>query len=833
MIGRTISHYKILERLGEGGMGVVYKAEDLKLQRPVALKFLPARALGDSEAKERFLREARAAAALQHPNICTVHEIDEEEGQTFIVMAYIDGHELTEEIGEGPLPIARAVDLATQIAQGLEEAHNNGTVHRDVKPANIMVTSQGRAVVMDFGLAQLASSTARLTREGSTVGTSAYMSPEQMGGETVDQRTDIWALGVVLYEMLAGQLPFRGEYEQAIQYSIVYEDPESLRKARPDVPADIENIISKILEKKPAERYQQLGDLIADLQASRTASGTPLATPAATGSSGDPSQPVATGSPVATGTRAGPSQPVGTGSPAGSATTAQPTSRRTLYLATVALAVVAIVLAAWFTRAPDAPAPEPGKSKMTMPAGMRDLPSVAVMPFVNVSGNPDSDYFSDGMTDELINSLGRVHGLRVIGRSSVFRLKDRGLDVGEIGEMLSVDSVLEGTVRMADGRTRITAQLINVEDGFQLWFGQFEDMKMMDAFDIQDQVARAIVENLRVEFMVESDAPMVERGTANEEAYHLYLVGRQQLKKYTEDGYRKGIRAFQQAIEKDPDYADAYGGMASGYTTLGLAGYAFPRETIPKAKQAALRALEIDPNHVQSLYSLGWVLASYEWDWEEAGEVWRRALTLAPGNAEIQYGYGQYLHMLRRLDEALAAAERAVALDPARAAPRAGLSNVLRQVGRYEEAKQTARRLIEVHPDRPEGFLQLGAAQLSTNEFQEAANAFARGAALTAGSAYHEGLLGAVYGRAGREKQAREILNRLIKRRRERYVSALAISFPLIALGESEEAWKWIDKAVEERDGWLGFAKSWPAEGLPLDASNPRYQELLRKLNLE
>ena len=398
------------------------------------------------------------------------------------------------------------------------------------------------------------------------------MSPEQMGGETVDRRTDIWALGVVFYEMLAGHLPFRGEYEQAIQYSIVYEPPEALKEARPDVPADIENIISKILEKKPAERYQRLGEMIADLQAARTASGTPVATPAATGSSGDPSQPV------------------GTGSPAGPATTRQPTSRRTLYLATAALAVVAIALAAWFTRAPNAPTPESGKSTMTMPAGMRDLPSVAVMPFVNISGNPDSDYFSDGMTDELINSLGRVRGLRVIGRSSVFRLKDRGLDIGEIGEMLSVDSVLEGTVRMADGRTRITAQLINVDDGFQLWSGQFEDMKMMDAFDIQDQVARAIVENLRVELMVESDEPMVERGTENEEAYHFYLVGRQQLEKYSEDGYRKGIRAFQQAIEKDPDYADAYGGIARGYTTLGLAGYAFPRETIPKAKEAPASA---------------------------------------------------------------------------------------------------------------------------------------------------------------------------------------------------------------------------------------------------
>ena len=806
MIGQTISHYKILEKLGEGGMGVVYKAEDLKLQRPVALKFLPTRALDDTEAKERFLREARAAAALQHPNICTVHEIDEEEGQTFIVMAYIDGRELTEEIGKGPLPIARAVDLATQIAQGLEEAHNNGTVHRDIKPANVMVTPQGRAVVMDFGLAQLASSKAKLTREGSTVGTSAYMSPEQMDGETVDQRTDIWALGVVLYEMLAGTLPFRGEYEQAIQYSIVYEPPEPLREAHPEVPADIEAIIIKILAKKPAERYQQLGDLITDLQAAQTASG----------------------SPVATGSPAGPSQSVGTDSPAGPATT----PRRTLHLALAATAVIAVALAAWFTSTPNAPAPEPAKSAMTMPDDISDLPSVAVMPFVNVSGNSDSDYFSDGMTDELINTLGRVRGMRVIGRSSVFRLKDRGLDVGEIGEMLSVDSVLEGTVRMADERTCITAQLINVEDGFQLWSGRFEDMKMLDAFDIQDQVARAIVESLKVELMVESDEPMIERGTESEEAYHFYLVGKQQLEQFSEESLRKGIEAFERAIEKDLDYVDAHAGLADGYRRLGINGFAPPRETMPKAKKAARRALEIDPNHVDSHVALGWVLGMYEWDWEGAEQIWRRAGELAPGNAEVRYGYGQYLFARNRPEEALAAAQRAVALDPASVGPRNGLCNALFLAGRYEEAKQAARKLIEIHPDSPFGYLQLGLAQIGTSEFQEAANAFEKGAPLMMGSAYLEGLLAQAYVRLGREKQAREILSRLIERRQEHYVSALAISYPLLTLGETEEAWSWIDTAFEERDGWMGYANLWPADGL-MDASDPRYQDLLRKLNLD
>ena len=810
MIGRTISHYKILEKLGEGGMGVVYKAEDLKLQRPVALKFLPARALGDPEATERFLREARAAAALQHPNICTVHEIDEEEGQTFIVMAYIDGRELADEIAEGPLPIARALDLATQTAQGLLEAHNNGTVHRDVKPANIMVTSQGRAVVMDFGLAQLASSKAKLTREGSTVGTSAYMSPEQMGGETVDRRTDIWALGVVFYEMLAGALPFRGEYEQAIQYSIVYEAPEPLRKTRPNVPDDIEVVIEKVLAKKPDERYQGLGELIADLQAAKAA----FSSSAATASPADAGQPIATASQKArSGTIPG---------------------RRTGRLVLAGACVVAIALAAWFTRAPNAPPPESGKSKMAMPAGMRDLPSVAVMPFVNISGNPDSDYFSDGMTDELINSLGRVRGLRVIGRSSVFRLKDRGLDIGEIGEMLSVDSVLEGTVRMADGRTRITAQLINVDDGFQLWSGQFEDMKMMDAFDIQDQVARAIVENLKVELMVESDEPMVERGTENEEAYHFYLVGKQQSEKYGRDSFRKAIEAFEQAIEKDPNYVDAYAGLAATYANLGLRAIAPPRETLPVAKKLALRALEVDPDHVPSQVQLAWVLGMYEWDWEAAEKVWRRVIELAPGDATVHYGYGQYLIAQNRVREALTAAERAVALDPTASTPRFGLGNALRLAGRHEEAKRAARELIEIHPDSPGGYLQPGLVQILTGELEEAASAFETGAPLMTESAYFQGLLARAYGRLGQEGRAREMIRDLIEQRKQRYVSALAISVALNGVGETEESWKWIDQAVEERDGWLAYAKSWPAENLSIAvSSDPRYQDLLHRLNLE
>ena len=495
MIGRTISHYKILEKLGAGGMGVVYKAEDLKLQRLVALKFLAHHSLKDEEAKARFLREARAAAALQHPNICTVHEVDEAEGQTFIAMAYLEGRELTEEISDGPIDTGRVIDIAIQLAEGLREAHDKGTVHRDIKPANVMLTKSGQAVLMDFGLAQLASAGSRLTRDGTTVRTSAYMSPEQMSGEKVDHRTDIWALGVVLYEMAAGRLPFRGEYEQAIQYAIVHEQPEPLSDFAPGVSKEFERVVAKALAKKPVERYQHIEELLADLQALRTDS-VPAKKPPGKGEwstkthlFGMPLVHIARGYDPETGRPRIACGIVAIGDVAVGGIAIGGISLGGIAVGGISVGLASaggIALALWLALGAVSVGMQPYGVVAIGPQGTRvieqastarlqtEMPSVAVMPFINSSGDADFEYFSDGMTDELINALGKIRRLRVVGRSSVFQFKRERYNAQEVGDRLQVGALLEGTVRKAGDRLRITAQLINAADGFELWSDRFD-----------------------------------------------------------------------------------------------------------------------------------------------------------------------------------------------------------------------------------------------------------------------------------------------------------------------------------------------------------------------
>ncbi len=464
MIDKTISHYIILEKIGEGGMGVVYKAEDTKLQRPVALKFLPSNSLGDEEAKARFLREARAAAALQHPNICTIYEAD---GHTFIAMAYLEGEELRKHIEKGPLSLDRLLDIAIQVARGLQEAHSKGVVHRDIKPANIMDTTTGQAVLMDFGLAQIASAASKLTREGTTVGTSAYMSPEQTSGEKTDHRTDIWALGVVLYEMATGQAPFQGHYEQAIVYSILQEAPEPITALRTGIPPELERIANKCLAKRADERYQTVSDLLADLGALKR-------------------------------------------------------SRES----------------------------SEGKRQSS---GIRDdmtRPSIAVLPFENRSRDEDDEYFSDGVTEDIISALGKVEGLRVTPRTSAFRFKGESTAVRQVAEKLNVGCVLTGTIRRAGSRLRITVELIDAAEDTQMWSERY-DRVLEDIFDIQDEISQAIVNQLKRKLTGAVASPGATRRTADFEAYRLYLQGRHNVVKLSESGIRQGLSCFERALAID------------------------------------------------------------------------------------------------------------------------------------------------------------------------------------------------------------------------------------------------------------------------------------------
>ncbi|MFQ5641986.1 MAG: protein kinase, partial [bacterium] len=524
MIGKTISHYKIVQKLGGGGMGIVYKAEDTKLKRTVALKFLPQDLTRDQEAKERFLHEAQAASALDYPNICTIYEIDEtEDGQMFICMAYYEGATLKLLIDNCQLTIYQSIEIAIQVAQGLAKAHEQGIIHRDIKPANIMVTRDGVVKIVDFGLAKLAGVT-QITRTGTTMGTVAYMSPEQTRGETVDQRTDIWSLGAVLYEMLTAQLPFRGDYEQAVVYSILNEEPEPLAELGIKVSAKLEQIVAKALAKSPDRRYQKMKEMLTDLRVLKKES-------------------------------------------------------------------------------------EAESTKEVLTKKKPAL-SIAVLPFVDMSSQKDQEYFCDGMAEELIDAMTKIEGLQVVSRSSAFQFKGESPDIRKVGEKLNVNHVLEGSVRKAGNRLRITAQLINVEDGYHLWSEKY-DREMEDVFAIQDDIARTIVSTLKIKLVGEQEAPLVKRHTDNLEAYNLYLKGRYFWNKRHEGGMQQAMEYFNQALEKDPAHALAYSGLADCFIILGFYTYLPPKEAFSKAKALAQKALEIDDTLGEAHTSLGFV----RWDY--------------------------------------------------------------------------------------------------------------------------------------------------------------------------------------------------------------------------
>jgi len=549
MMGKIISHYKILKKIGEGGMGEVYLAEDTKLDRKVALKFLPKRftnvgANGDSP-KERFFREARAAAALNHPNIVTIYEINEYEDQTYIAMEYIEGETLKDKITSGTLLLTKVVDYAIQICEGLQKAHAAGIVHRDIKPQNIIINRDGQVKILDFGLAKL-KGVSQLTKESSTLGTVNYMSPEQIQGLDVNQRTDIWSLGVVLYEMITGQLPFKGDYEHAVVYSILNEEPEPLSKLRPDVPSELERIVGNALAKSENERYDNVEALLEDLKA----------------------------------------------------------LKRLL------------------------------KSNLLLEkaSDKASKPSIAVLPFRDMSSQKDQEYFCEGIAEELINALVKLDGLRVAARTSAFQFKDSDSDIKKIGLKLQVETVLEGSIRKAGDQIRITAQLINVTDGFHLWSEKY-DRKLQDIFAIQDEISLAIVDKLEVKLLGHDRTALVRRHTVDQEAYNLYLKGLYFWNRRLEGGMRKAMAFFQQAIEKDPDYALAHVGIADVYNITGYLGFLSPAEAFPKAKTAAEKALAIDNKLGEAHASLAWATTCYDWNWSSAEKLYLRAIELNP-----QYG---------------------------------------------------------------------------------------------------------------------------------------------------------------------------------------------------
>jgi serine/threonine protein kinase len=792
MIGQQVGHYKILEKLGEGGMGVVYKAQDLTLNRLVALKFLPHHLTSNEPERARFLQEAQAASALNHPNVCVIYGLGKEEEMQYIAMEFVEGMTLQQKIAGGPLAMKDALSYAVQIGEALQEAHSKGIVHRDVKAENIMVTAKNQVKVMDFGLAKLKGSM-KLTRTSSTVGTLAYMAPEQIQGGEVDARSDIFSFGIVLFEMLTGHTPFRGEHEAAMMYSIVNETPHSLQHYRNDCPADLDRIIHRALEKDPEDRYQHVDDMVSELRRLQKQT-TRVIHPSTE------LRPIESVSGARQVTDVSP----GAGAPL------PRRSRRVALFASVGVLIIGLGIVYFLLNQ---------KSTET-------ISSMAVLPFLNVSGDPNVEYLSDGFTESLINTLSKLPGIKMMSSRSVFKFKGKDVDPQKAAQELHVGAVLTGRILQRADELSISVELINAKDNSHIWGDQY-NRKATDLIAVQATISREISDQLKVAMTGDEQKRFAALPTQNVEAYQLFLKGRFSLNKRTREGFEKAIGYFRSALGLDPSFALAYAGLAQTYVLKGSYFLLPTEKAIDSVRITARKALDLDESIGEAHTALASV-GEWMWDWATVEKEYQKSILLSPNFATGHQWYGEFLGNMGRSEEGLAELRKAQELDPLSPVVYIAQGGALIQLRRYDEAIQQARKSLEIDPNFARAFSLLAFGHLLKEEHAEAIREAERAVVVSDSSVEYLAWLGYVYGMAGQKAEAGKILTRVQQLSKQQFVSPAIYALIYAGLGDKDEAFQWLYRALESHDAAL--------EGLKVDPSfdqlrgDQRFKELIKKV---